>query len=867
MNATLDFWNSIPGPEGLNSEANVEHRLVLPLLHALGYESDDIESKYPVEFQRGGAGRKHEADFVCFYGILRDKTNSLLVVETKASGEKLPPGKAQGESYAQNLRAPLLLLTNGTSLEIWQMQLSIESECVLQIPVSQLLANRGKVERLLNKTAVRDYCASLKFKTIVEATSDFGVYETAELMRLKADPPAISRTLRRQQAGGNGTDLDSDRLLEDHPTGAIIIGPSGYGKTTLSRSIFKRAIEERWRGRHKALAFEAPSPDLEESSEDLLAFLYQRVAAHQPGITLDSFKDSLREFGATVICDSLDRTSHSFQKRTATTISLFLRDYPLSQAFIFSRADANPMIALPALELALLSDSQIRELENIILTDGSAKHYSIIGAAPPTLHSLCNNPLLLRLALEYWKRTHDFPRDVDILFRSWLETVLETEPNDRVSRARRERALSIIAQGTTDGPLTGVKAVALLKNNGVSESVLNELIRCNAVRETGAVLEVQHDGLADYLRAKSFAEKSVEDQLAAIPNLVLSPDSFLPVLLMAQLVHRDAQNALWRHLVTGRIDTYLDALRYRLDASTELKRLDSKEFSLRYLTDLLNGIEEPLDGFFPAFRLAIVEWLTNERGKPLSIIGAANAHAIHYKIHSQQPNEPRVVVGIPEFPGTIRGVNLDLSRYPTDSARLLGMTLLEKGLEEAVNALDIHGGLLWSAERLIARVRLLAERYQFGISVNDDLNHIEKILQPYADQGINEGFLSGRERFSFRSMLDDIATLRTAGITTLDPWWLRLGWKDDISLVSDENLARILDEEYRRVQTVYAEIVSTSLPRFANEMTFFPILPIRWKLTGKASRILPHVRHISSLDSCQGLEGRGCGRYFCGERP
>ena len=54
------------------------------------------------------------------------------------------------------------------------MQITRESECVLSIPVASLASERGNVERLLNKAAVRDYCLSLPFKTIVEATADFG---------------------------------------------------------------------------------------------------------------------------------------------------------------------------------------------------------------------------------------------------------------------------------------------------------------------------------------------------------------------------------------------------------------------------------------------------------------------------------------------------------------------------------------------------------------------------------------------------------------------------------------------------------------------------------------------------------------------
>ena len=833
MSSAIDFWDAVPPASSLNSEANIEHRLVLPLLHALGYESDDIESKYPVEFQQGRVGRKPAADFVCFYGVLRDRTNSLLVVEAKAFGEALPPGKVQGESYAQNLRAPLLVLTNGETLEIWQMQISLESECVFSAPIDQLASKRGLIEKLLNKNAVRDYCAALKFKTIIEATADFGDYETAELKRLKSYSAAINRTLLVQATAAPKAPIDSNRLLAEYASGAVIVGPSGYGKSTLARSILQQAIEERWRGTHEALSIDAPLPDLEQTGEALLTFLHRRVNAHQPGLRPHSFADVLRESGATIVCDSLDRTSYEFQKRFATEVTLFLRDYPLSQVFILSRSDRRPMVALQVLELMPLSDDQMRELEEIILNDGSTKHYSIMGAAPPTLRALCNNPLLLGLSLEYWKRERRFPEQIDMLFRSWLNSVLETEPNDLVSRTNRERALAIIAEATEPSPIRSIRAIALLRSSGVPDGILNELIQCNALRETDTVLEVQHEGLADYLRAKLFAERSVAEQISAIPSLSLTPNSFFPVLLMSQLADRDAQNALWKHLVSGPMSIYMDALRYRIDASEEMKKLEIGELSLRYLTDLLNGIDEPLDGFFPEFRPPVSDWLTNERSKPLAVIGTTNGVALHYKIYSRDAGLPRVEVGTPDFPGTIRGVDFAQSRFRTDSARLLGTTLLKSALRHSIEALDINAGPLWAAERTMARVRLLSRRYGFEFNENDDLSVIAKAISPYADQRIDDGPLVGKERFSFQSILDDIQVIRSAGLTALDVWWDRLGWKDDISVMSDNDLSRVLDEEYRRVQLTYAEIVRSTLSRFADDLLYYPILPIRWKLQVK----------------------------------
>jgi hypothetical protein len=480
-----DFWSSIPTVDALRGEGNVEHRLVLPLLHALGYEDHEIEAKYPVVFQHGRLGRKPEADFVCFYGPLRDRNNSLLVVEAKQPGEKLPPGKAQGESYAQNLRAPLLLLTDGEILEVWQMQITLESQRVLSIPVASLVSERGNVERFLNKAAVRDYCRSLSSKTIVEATADFGVYETAELKRMLRDQPSIARTLRRAETAIQSATLETTRLLSDFPLGAIVVAPSGYGKTTLSRDAFKRAIEERWRGNRTSLPFEVPLPDFEQSGVSLVTFVQQRLSAHCPGVTAASFLTTLRDTGATIFCDSFDRTTSQFQKRATTEFANLLRDYPRAQLFIFSRAAFKPDVPLPWLELDPLSDEQVRELEKVILNDGSAQNFSIVGMMSPTLRSLCVNPLLLRLALDYWKREQDFPRTIEFLFRSWIDTVLETEPSDIASRVQREQALTTLAEATAIGPITSGDAVARLGDRAIPATVLNELIQCNAVRMTG----------------------------------------------------------------------------------------------------------------------------------------------------------------------------------------------------------------------------------------------------------------------------------------------------------------------------------------------------------------------------------------------
>jgi hypothetical protein len=500
---------------------------------------------------------------------------------------------------------------------------------------------------------------------------------------------------------------------------------------------------------------------------------------------------------------------------------------------MFSRAALKPDLPLAWLELEPLSDEQVRDLEQIILNDGSAQHFSIVGMMSSTLRSLCINPLLLRLTLDYWKREGNFPRQIEFLFRSWLDTVLETEPSDVVSKVQREQALTVLAEATATAPIASADAIAQLNDQAIPATVLNELIQCNAVRITGAVAELQHEGLADYLRAKAFSAMNETELLREIPALHVPADSFFAVLLMARVSSRRVRSTLWKRMSQGPMSIYLDALRYRFDVSNELQELDSDKLSRDYLNDLIDGIEVPLAGFFPEMRAPVTEWLTGIRDARPGATGQASTYpgALHYKLHAREPGQPRVTVAPPTVPGTIRAVNLDLSRYRIDSSHLLGMTLLRDTLKTAVKQLDVKGGSAWAAERLIGRVRYLASNHGVDAELTDELDKLEALFKPFADRCVDDGAFFGNERFSIQSLLDDIATLRAASVRALDPWWSRLGWDDNAFMVDEDVYRRVLDEEHRRVQVVYAEIVQASFPSMAAEMIYFPILPIRWKLT------------------------------------
>ncbi|HET6375392.1 MAG TPA: type I restriction enzyme HsdR N-terminal domain-containing protein, partial [Methylocella sp.] len=363
-----EFWDKLP-LKGLTSEADVELRLIEPLLRALGYEDYDIATKYPVEFQQGRKGRKPAADFVCFAGPLKNRDTSLLVVEAKAPGQALPPGKAQGESYAMNLRAPVLVLTNGETFEIWQWQAAQESVCVLDIHVDSFLAERGRIEQLLSKSALMAYCRSLEFKTILEASADYGSYETAELMRTASHSAWIERTLKYADANSSEIRIEASQLTETFPGGAIIVAASGYGKTTLAGRLFREAIEARQRKSRTSLPFDILLPELVLLSVDILEFLYARLSAHCPGVSLAVLKQILRDTGPTLLCDGFDRVAAEARMALNAKLSAFIRDYPKAQVFVFSRRASKPHLNLPVLELEALTDGQMRAMESAILDE------------------------------------------------------------------------------------------------------------------------------------------------------------------------------------------------------------------------------------------------------------------------------------------------------------------------------------------------------------------------------------------------------------------------------------------------------------------------------------------------------------------
>jgi hypothetical protein len=823
------FWDSSP-PAAFTNEADIEQRLVLPLLYALGYDATDVAPKYPVVFREGRRGRKHEADFVCYNGTPHDRNNSLLVVETKAPNARLESGKEQGESYAANLRTPVLLMTNGSQLQVWQLQTTKESEKIVDLAVVDLNSNRGSLEALLSKKALANLCERLGVKSFVKEAGRHKEYLAAEAARYLEAKTAINRTLRYKDKDAT---LPSEELMNAHPEGAIILAPSGYGKSTLSHQILRQTSEVVSTDGEPLLPFLVPLPAIERGTGSLLKYMQQRLAAYSPGVTIDALKESLRGSGGVIVCDSFDRVPAASRIEVQSELSNVARDFPLVQLFVLSRGAVSPELPLPVLELTGPSDEEMRELEILIL--GHTRQSAFVASKMPrTLRNICENILVARLVFEYWKEHGQLPLELGSLFQAWLDRLVQGTTLSSSKAVWLESALTLLAEGSVEAPIKATEAAAMLERHHLAPTIIEDLIEHDALTVDGASLELQHEALADYLRARQLASAPEPEMVGKLNTIFISKDSLFPTLLMSQLRSRDLQSIFWKRVSETNLEIYLDTLRYRFDLSEELQQLDQETLSRGYLEDLLDGIEIPLDAFCPVMRKAALRYLTLQEDLELAVTGIVHGPPGDDLAYGFRGNADgnRVLISRPELQQNLHATAwLDLGRsgYRLDSGRLLGATVLRDTLVKLIENQEIKGGAAWVSERLIGRIWHLQRAHQFEISETDTLEVLEQTLKAHAGQWVPYGGHS-QDWFSVDAMLEDIRFLRTVPRERLDLWWREYGWSPNTNSQAEEIIESVLAEFYRRRQIVLGQLVEQTFPVLATQIASYTSLPERWDI-------------------------------------
>lgn len=427
-------------PPFLN-EAAVELQVIYPLLLRLGHAPENIVPKYPIVFRHGRRGRKPEADFVVFSGEPHGRHTSLIVVEAKKPGEPILDAKEQAESYQHAIRAPFTLIVDGSTLEVWQYQPATESEGVITIDLTALEANYGRLSLILSREAAIAHCERLRLPSVVQAVDDWTDYTDAELDRLDAMGPLVERTVLDE----NRRQIASDSLLANAPSGAVITGKSGFGKTSLCVDLLRLALNCYKNG--DPTPVHVPLTDL-AAGEPVLSFVTARLSAKKPGFVPETLRKRMKEEGVDLFLDAFDRLAPADASRIEAEIRNLRRDYPKTRAFVFSRKDASPLLECPRLDLLELTGQQQFEF---VEAKGSPNLLRGWHRTTALLRDLCKIPLLLQLSMDQYERSREWPSKLVDIFDAWLESTINPDQCRPSRKILREEALSILASVRSHG--------------------------------------------------------------------------------------------------------------------------------------------------------------------------------------------------------------------------------------------------------------------------------------------------------------------------------------------------------------------------------------------------------------------------------
>lgn len=832
------IWNGY-NEQLITNEASVELHVVLPLLESLGYVVDDIAPKHAV-IRKQGRGRKPEADFVVFYGANRTKGNSLITVEAKAPGESFDDAKAQGESYAQAIGTPLLLVTDGLLMEIWQLQPSSDSECVLKCSLTRIGENRGRIEALISKEAAFAFCKSLQHKSALSVAVDLSAYLQNELASHADSLHSWQRSLC--ESTQQNMPVAADQMLARFRKGAVISGGSGFGKSTLALQLLIQSVELHLARNSSLIPCQIQLADMAASKQSIATYVHARIHAHCPAVGDALLEQLMREHGLILFCDGFDRLVLEQARATEAALREMARDYPRCQIFIFTRSGALPDLSIPELSLQPLNrDEQIALLKTQLLDAAEADR--VLLDMPQSLYKLTPHPLLLTRIGSYWQNCRAYPSRLEALFEAWLDKLLAPKIQSMSHLTMLRRGLTVLAEATVTSPIPAARALALLNGVGIPDKVLDELISRDAIRNSGMTLELHHEALADYLRALEVV--SSEERLETfLTHPLAAKESLFPVLLMALLPTRAMQKPLWEKLAQTSLNTYLEALRYRANFASEFHQQEVDAAAEAYLDDVRNGIVELSDGYFSRLTGAILHQLTGCDSGVLMVSGnlTNNRRWLDYQFDVAGDTEA-ISTAVSKARGRRFGVNLELSVLRIDSGRLLGAKQLLECLCEVVEVRNLKGRQIWITERLLGRVRLLEQDFWQVRPRAYRLQELDDLLSPDADKMVFAPRSGGDPHFSVQSMLDDVRWLLRQGEEILIPWWLE--HVDPLTLAPKTKAQhqRLLHEHYRRIQLAYVEVCEESFPALVKEFGMYCVMPIRWNVQlvpGKRGYSLHH---------------------------
>ncbi|HEY0071232.1 MAG TPA: type I restriction enzyme HsdR N-terminal domain-containing protein [Chloroflexia bacterium] len=151
-----DAWFTRIENGSFQSEKEVEHFFIQPLVEELGYAANACSIDYSLPTHQGSRKTMVRADFVLFDGEGKDREHALVVIEAKGPGRRLTADDAgQARSYAFELSVPYYAITNGDEIRLYQFNGGVQPDPLLDTFYRAELRSRWvELSRRLHRTSV-----------------------------------------------------------------------------------------------------------------------------------------------------------------------------------------------------------------------------------------------------------------------------------------------------------------------------------------------------------------------------------------------------------------------------------------------------------------------------------------------------------------------------------------------------------------------------------------------------------------------------------------------------------------------------------------------------------------------------------------
>lgn len=818
---TIDSWEKLAGAAAVD-EATVELQLVLPLLALLGYGKDDIAPKHAVIFQEGRRGRPHEADFAIFNGGGRSKADALLVVEAKKSGESLADARKQAESYAANLGAPLLLCTNGTAIEVWQMQLAGTSECVVAGQVADILSLQPKLELLLRKKAAVEYKLQIQRPLLADKSPDVSAYLMQQLEAFK------DHGIERRLNFGQSTVVLSGELLSRYARGCVVEGPSGFGKSTLAALLMNELVQGYAQTRR--LPIHVWLPDACRSGTNFRGFLVERIRPHCPAVVESVLVEVFRADGGWLILDGMERLSEESVETLSAEVRLLQRDFPRLGVVVFGRCQRLADSALPVLALCELNEEEQRKVAMLTFkNEGWCSGF--FSSMPSSFRRLARVPLLLVRFAKGYAESGRIPVHAEELFSDWL-TLLLSKGGSRPSRqvAAFMRAMDEVAWMTRAGPIRSEDAIHAIEAAGISASTFDELVSLGAIAGNQGAVELIHEALADYFRVRrTLSSRTLLE--AELEKLGETSDGFFPILLAALAPNKEVASLIWQAVRRCNLDVLLQCVRFNAAMGPDSKTTTLDEASEEVVQEFAWSLDCFLDRF-PALRSSVIGVLSGSQGKEgFRLIGALDEpmSSLSWQIQPVASGYEYKTQGADPRFRILHGFKIDIHKS-RDRGMLLGAEHTLKSLLELTQQRRLQGGPIYVEERLLSRLQRI-ELVGYGIPIcSYRFDDISRWLEAHRGEVVRGSFNRG---FSIDEVLTDVEFLKAMGQSSVSAWWWDYLDPETKEPRDDAAVMAYFKEKYRRIVLGYREVCETSLAAHLQNLGMYQALPMRWSVVVK----------------------------------